>query len=243
MIRNVRNLLVTVLRLLRHTPLHPQWLLGNAHDTAQWVRKSAFGRVLDIGCADRWIQPLLQPDCQYVGLDYPATGGDLYGARPDVFGDASHLPFPDACFDTVVMLEVLEHLREPQNALREIARVVRPQGCVLLSMPFLYPIHDAPHDYQRYTANGLEREMEIAGLRINHFQPTLGSAESAGLIACLALGGMALESIRHRHPSMILLPLIAGLVPAVNLFAWLGGRLLPSWSALVAGYRIGASRS
>lgn len=97
--------LVSALRLLRRTPLHPQWLLGDMRDAGRWVRESASGRVLDIGCADRWIEPFLAPDCEYVGLDYPVTGRDLYGARPDVFGDASRLPFPDACFDTVLCLK------------------------------------------------------------------------------------------------------------------------------------------
>lgn len=138
---------------------------------------------------------------------------------------------------------MLEHLREPGKALREIARVMRPQGGVLLSMPFLYPIHDAPHDYQRYTAHGLEREMRAAGLRIDFLQPALGSAETAGLIACLAMAGMALEAIRCRRPSMVLMPFVAAAIPIVNLIAWTGGRLLPSWSALGAGYRVGASRS
>ncbi len=211
-------------------------------ETRRWVRESARGRVLDIGCADRWIRGALLPDCQYVGLDYPTTGGGLYGACPDVFGDAARLPFPDACFDTVIMLEVLEHLREPHQALSEIARVVRPKGQVLLSMPFLYPIHDAPHDYQRYTAHGLQREIELSGLKLSKLEPSLGSSETAGLIACLALGGMAVESLQRRHFSVVFIPLILIAIPLINLLARLGGLLMPSWSALGAGYRIGALR-
>ena len=134
------------------------------------------------------------------------------------------------------------HLRHPQSALSEVARVVRPEGCVLLSMPFLYPIHDAPHDYQRYTAHGLARALDEAGLRIKRLQPTLGSAESAGLIASLALGGMAVEAIRLRRPGVLLLPLIVLTVPVINVLAWVIGLLLPSWTALGCGYQITARR-
>lgn len=198
------------------------------------------GRVQNIGCADRWIQGVLSPDRQYVGLDYPTTGGGLYGACPDVFGDAARLPFPDACFDTVIMLEVLEHLREPHHALSEIARVVRSKGQVLLFMPFLYPIHDAPHDYQRYTAHGLQREIELSGLKLNKLETSLGCSEIAGLVTCLALGDMAVESLQRRHFSAVFIPLIVGAILLINLLAWLGGFLMHSWSALGAGYRIGA---
>lgn len=242
MTRGGRHFFANVLRLFRRTPLHPQWLLGSSRAISRWVNESAQGRVLDIGCANRWIETVLQPDCEYVGFDYPATGAELYGARPDVFGDASSLPFADDCFDTVVMLEVLEHVREPRAALCEIARVLRPGGKVLLSMPFLYPIHDAPHDYQRFTAHGLEREIDAAGLRIDQLRPSLGSAQTAALIFCLAMGGMASESIRRRHPAILLLPLVVLAVPIVNVLGWLAGHLWPSWRALGAGYRIDASR-
>lgn len=225
-------------KLLRHTPFHPQWLLGSSRDTAKWVASYSSGRVLDIGCADRWVQPHLPDGCQYIGLDYPVTGEQLYGAHPDVFADASRLPFQDESIDTIVMLEVLEHLRQPREALLETARVLRRRGRVLLSMPFLYPIHDAPHDYQRYTAHGLKRELDYVGLSIDNMRPVMGSAESAGLIACLAMGGMALESVKRRRPGVILVPFILAAIPVVNLTARLAGLLLPSWPALSSGYQI-----
>ena len=240
---SARNLARSTLKLLRHTPLHPQWLLPSSRKAAKWVSGMSEGRVLDIGCADRWIQPHLASGCLYIGLDYPVTGGALYCSQPDVFADASFLPFQDASIDTVVILEVLEHLRRPQAALGEIARVVRPGGRVLLSMPFLYPIHDAPHDYQRYTAHGLVRELDNAGLRIEQMQMSMCSAESAGLIVNLALGGMAMEAIRLRHAGSLLLPVIVLAIPAINIFAWILGLLLPSWPALGLGYQVTARRA
>lgn len=228
---------------LRRTPLHPQWLLGSNADTAAWIRQWASGRVLDIGCADRWACKVLPQGCEYVGLDYPLTGGALYLARPDVFGDAARLPFRDASVDTVVLLEVLEHLRRPDEALSEIARVLRPGGILLLTLPFLYPVHDAPHDYQRYTPFGLVREIESSGLLPEAPVPTLGSAQSAGLLFNLALAGMLNEAIQQRRLSMLLAPFVALMIPAVNVGCWLLALLLPRWPALTSGYRIRAVRS
>ena len=231
-----------LLQPLRRTPLHPQWLLDGNSRIKDWACKHAQGRVLDIGCADRWIEQYLPESSQYIGLDYPATGRSLYGARPDVFADASRLPLPDASIDTVLLLEVLEHLRHPARALAEIARVLRPGGKLLLTMPFMYPIHDAPHDYQRYTCHGLTREMEAAGLAANEPSATLGSVETAALLVSLALGGMASRAIADKHISVVLLPLIIVAIPTVNLAGWCLGRVLPDWPALTVGYQIMAAK-
>ncbi len=225
---------------LRRTPLHPQWLLGSRQAHGAWVARQSSGRVLDIGCADRWIEPLLARGCEYLGLDYSRAGRSNYRARPDVFADACRLPFRDASLDTVVILEVVEHLPNPTNAFSEISRVLKPQGRLLLTIPFLYPIHDAPHDYQRYTSHGLQRELEAAGLTVRELVPSLGSAQTAGLVACLAIGGMAFEAIRKRSAAVLLLPLMALSLPIINLLAWATGELFPSWDALTAGYRLAA---
>ncbi len=232
-----------IVRFLRRTPLHPQWLLGNNKRVARWLAQSATGRVLDIGCADRWVEPHLSSDCHYIGLDYPVTGQHMYGSRPDIFADASAIPLADESVDTVIILEVMEHLRRPSEALQEIARILRPQGTLLLSMPFLYPIHDAPHDYQRLTMHGIARDAEAVGLRIDSLAPNLGSAETAGLIVSLALGGMSLRAIRQRSPGALLVPLLLIAIPMVNMLAWVLGRLLPSWSAITAGYQLSATKA
>lgn len=241
MISSVRRLRSS-LKAIRNTPLHPQWLLGGPEKTIEWIRGHARGRVLDIGCADRWIQPHLPKECDYIGLDYPVTGGVLYRARPDVFADASRLPLHDSSVDTVLLLEVLEHLRHPAHSLSEIARVLRPGGELLLTLPFLYPVHDAPHDYQRYTCHGLVREMQAAGFAVEDPMPTLGSIETAGLLANLVMGGVIGEAIQKHSLSIVLLPAVAVAVPVINLLCWLLGKLLPSWPAVTAGYRLRARR-
>lgn len=231
-----------LLRPLHLTPLHPQWLLGGRADAMRWLQANASGDVLDIGCADRWAEAAISPRCRYLGLDSVVTGASRYRARPEVFADAGYLPFRDQCFDTVLLLEVAEHLAEPRRAMASIARVLRPGGVLLLTMPFLYPIHDAPFDYQRYTAHGLTREMESGGLRIEALQPSLGSAETAGLLMCLSLTGMCATALQRRHFGLLLAPFAIAAIPCINLLAWCAGKLLPSWNALSVGYRVVARK-
>lgn len=228
--------------MLRRTPLHPQWLLGSNAAVAGWISRDACGRVLDVGCADRWIESQLGEGSEYIGLDYPATGKELYDARPSVFADASRLPFLDESIDTIVMLEVLEHLRSPHEAMREVARVLRPGGRLLLSIPFLYPIHDAPHDYQRLTQHGLMRDAKDAGFHVDAVSRRLGSSATVGLLTCLALAGSALEAVRARSIGIVFVPLALILLPVVNLLAWGCELLLPSWGAITNGYLLTARK-
>lgn len=84
--------------------------------------------------------------------------------NPDVVGDAHNLPFEDASFEVVVCSEMLEHADNPQKVISEIKRVLKPEGRVVLTTRFAFPIHDAPNDYWRFTPYGLRKlfsEFEI----------------------------------------------------------------------------------
>ena len=110
-------------------------------------RHSTTGRVLDLGAR---IAPYGKWFPNRVTLDLRAT--------PDVavVGNGYMLPFPNDTFEAVLCTEVLEHLREPQTALDEMFRVLRTDGRLVLTTRFIFPIHDAPHDYFRFTCYGLE---------------------------------------------------------------------------------------
>lgn len=84
--------------------------------------------------------------------------------RPEVIGDGAALPFGNRSFDAVIISEVLEHVPEPGLVLAEAARVLTPGGRVLITVPFLNPIHADPVDYGRYTDTFLLRALDRAGL-------------------------------------------------------------------------------
>lgn len=113
------------------------------------------GHVLDFGCGSKPYEALFEKAETYTGVDIESSGHEHSESRIDVFYDGQHLPFPDNHFDSVVCFDVLEHVFNVDEVLKEIARVLRPGGKILLSVPFAWDEHEIPYDYARYTSYGL----------------------------------------------------------------------------------------
>lgn len=235
---------LAALKPLRNTIWHPQWLLNRGTDYRRLVAKHATGVVLDIGCADCWAKEYLsRENTCYIGLDHLVTGVTLYNTRPNVFADAASLPFTTGSIDTVIMFDVIEHVALPDHALQDIYRVLKPEGKLLLSMPFLYPAHDEPYDYQRLTTHGLRRDLAASGLDCEQLSASLHSSASTGLLLNLSLAGSALQAIHSKHPGLLLIPLLALIIPSVNVLFWLGIYLLPHWDAFSCGHYLMARKN
>ena len=102
---------------------------------------------LDLGCSG---SPYSKYFKNRVGFDIKK------GEGVDVVGDAHKLPFEDNKFEIILCTEVLEHLHSPDIAISEMRRVLKKDGILILTTRFIFPIHDAPHDYYRYTKYGLK---------------------------------------------------------------------------------------
>ncbi len=141
------------------------------------IERYARGRCLDAGSGRGPFVPQLRKACaEVVRLDRESRGG-----APDVLGDVQDLSaLSDGSFDTVLCTQVLEHVPHPRRALSELARVLRPGGHLILSAPHLSMIHEAPHDFFRFTRFSLEHLTREVGLAV------LELAEAGGLLAFLA---------------------------------------------------------
>jgi SAM-dependent methyltransferase len=138
----------------RITRGRPNWVIRaplRAWIAAEAERAHA-KRVLDVGCGYKPYEPLFAPWAEsYVGVD----SGEH--SAPDLVGTAEHLPVEDASFDLVICSQVLEHVDDPAQVVRELARVTAPGGRVLASTHGVHVYHPSPQDLWRWTHAGLER--------------------------------------------------------------------------------------
>lgn len=111
---------------------------------------------------------------RYIGIDL-AVGDVAWNYKElHAIADLSQIPFRTGSFDAAINVVTLEHLREPAEALKEIARTLKPGGQLLLIAPHEWEVHQAPHDYFRYTRHGLEYLLESAGFAGMDVQPVGG---------------------------------------------------------------------
>jgi len=178
------------------------------------------GEVLDAGCGCKPYREFV-PATRYVGLDVdnPFT---RRVAAADVFYDGGAFPLPDAGFDAVLCSQVLEHVFTPEAFLREIHRVLRPGGRLLLAVPFMWDEHEQPHDFGRYSSFGLRALLERCGFEIIEQRKSMADA---GAVAQLASAWL-FKVVQTRNKWVNLATQLAFIMP-VNVAGALARLVLP----------------
>lgn len=126
----------------------------------------ATGRLADLGCGNVPFYMIYKDlITENICADWPNS---LHQNQYlDVACDLNQpLPFEDKSFDTIVISEVLEHIANPEVIWKEMERILKPGGKILLSVPFFYRIHEAPFDYYRYTEFALKHLAEKNKLHV-----------------------------------------------------------------------------
>jgi SAM-dependent methyltransferase len=229
---------------LKYTPVHPQWVANSWHlKKLDVVRKHLkHGVCLDIGSGDDTIEyGLGDPALSIIKLDYPTTSA-RYSNKPDIYADVQQLPIGSGSADAVIFFEVIEHVPDDEAALQEIARSLKASGLLFLSAPFLYPLHDQPFDFRRYTSHGLRQLLEKWGFEIVEIRQHGNSITTVMQLINLGL----LDSVQTAASKSLLLALLMA-VPAAalcllcNLVALLTSKL-KSPDTLLLGHTVVARK-
>jgi SAM-dependent methyltransferase len=144
-------------------------LYGLTNAVVPALRTHAKGTFLDAGCGSQPFRVVVEGQVErYLSFDIEARveGVDYLGDVEDMHVVA------DRSIDALLSSEVLEHVPHPHVALREFARVVRPGGVLVVTVPFLARLHEEPHDYFRYTRHGLRRLLDDAGFDLEEIVET-----------------------------------------------------------------------
>ena len=193
--------------------------------------------MIDIGCGTKPYEDLVRPFVEsHVGVDHPVS---LHSrSKVDLSGTAYSIPTEDASFDSALCTAVLEHLEEPEAALRECNRVLVPGGYAVYTVPFIWHIHEEPRDFYRFTRFGLAHLFGKAGFVDVEVRALSGFAVTFGQLLVYRLQSLNKGVVRR-----------LGIVTAVGLliqgFAYVAGRFDKSerwtWMYLVSARKPGTA--
>ena len=231
------------LEFLAFTPFHPQWLL--ARTNKKWVKlvtNELSGTVLDIGCGNRFLERYLREDINYIGIDYLITATEWYHSNPDIYADAKSIPVRDESVNHVFLLDVLEHVSDPDSCLKEVKRVLENGGKLVLQVPFIYPIHDSPLDFQRWSEYGLEKLIRECGLFIKSIEPIGEPLETSGMLFNISLCKYVLNAINKRNPVFFIIFLLPIIIPMVNICCFISSIIIRNDTFMPFRYRLIAEK-
>jgi hypothetical protein len=114
---------------------------------------------------------------------------------------------------------------------------------LIVHVPFIYPLHDVPHDFRRWTRMGLETLLEAQGFEIPQCAYSGEPLETSTALGGIALARAILDRLYQPTWSILLLPLLVLAVPVVNLLGWLLARLAPPNDCMPLGYRLVAEKT
>jgi SAM-dependent methyltransferase len=173
-----------------------------------------------VGCGSKPYRSLFSVDT-YIGLDIDSSLSRQRGDA-DYFYDGNAFPFVDGSFDSALCNQVLEHVFNPNEFLGEIARILKPGGKLLLTVPFVWDEHEQPYDYARYSSFGLRALFEKQGFRVVYHKK-LGADPSI----IFQIANAYLFKITQRLPRFVILLITVTVMAFVNLLGLLARNLLP----------------
>lgn len=185
------------------------------NDLKPVLKQYISGRTLDAGAGRLAYHDLLMAHArEVISCDRTPVSGNLHAAA-----DLENLPFEDDCFDAVFCSQVLEHVRSPWQAAAEMARVLKPGGHLVITVPFVGYLHNEPHDYHRFTPHGAQLLLERGGLEPVAVIKSAGPSAYVGHL-------FATASIALTHHIPVLGPTVFRIVAWKNgIIEWLDRRL------------------
>tara|TARA_R110002049_G_scaffold3795_5_gene27662 strand:- start:140525 stop:141226 length:702 start_codon:yes stop_codon:yes gene_type:complete len=171
--------------------------------------------LLDIGCGKMPYKEYVLENSKvknYVGLDI--EDALIYDAeiQPDYTWNGKQMPFENNSFNCAFATEVLEHCPEPELVLKEVFRVLKPNGVFFFTVPFLWNLHEVPHDEYRYTPFSLQRHLNNAGFKEINIKPTGGWHASMAQMLGLWVRRSPMTKKKRKYLSIILKPIIGYLI-------------------------------
>lgn len=173
------------------------------------------GNLLDIGCGKMPYKNYILENSKvtnYIGLDIESALEYDAVIKPDYTWNGKTMPFESNSFECAFGTEVLEHCPEPEIVLKEVLRVLKPEGIFFFTVPFLWNLHEVPNDEYRYTPFSLERHLKNAGFKEIEIKATGGWHASMAQMLGLWVRRSPMSNYKRKWLSLLLKPIIRFLI-------------------------------
>jgi SAM-dependent methyltransferase len=184
-------------------------------------------RVLDVGCGLRPYEHFFVKS-QYLGIDVETSGRKPGDKLPDQFYDGVRIPFGNDEFDAIICTQVLEHCVDLNAIVSDFRRVLKADGRLFVTVPFIWGEHEPPYDFRRFTSFGVKKLLEDHGFEITDFHKL-----SAGISAIEVLVESEKTHFMKEHPRA---GLIMKVLSRVERLLW--GALIRLWRKMYRFDRI-----
>lgn len=169
--------------------------------------------VLDVGAGERIWQHLFK-HCDYKTQD-KCVGEPMWNySKIDYKSDATKIPIEDSVVDVVILTQVLEHIPEPECALREMNRILKNHGKIYITVPLGWREHETPYDFYRYTSFGIKYLLEKTGFKLISLEKQGGYFKHMGM----KLWAFIQLPFMNRN-NLLTTPLKLFFVPCLTLFS------------------------
>ena len=147
-----------------------------------YINKYANGILLEVGAGGSYLKDRYGNFIKnWITSDYDIR------AKVDIRCDGQSLPFKENLFDTIICIDVIEHVPNPQQMIGELARVLKPGGVLILSTPFFFYLHESPNDFTRFSKFGLINLIKNNKMSVIDLKPTGGLISTLGILVTASI--------------------------------------------------------
>jgi len=187
------------------------------------------GKLLDFGCGAKPYKDLFVNVEEYIGVDYNSEGHSHQDEAIDFYYDGEVLPFEDNSFDSIFTSEVFEHVFSLHQILKELNRVLKKDGQILITCPFVWEEHEVPNDYARYSQFALKDLITKAGFEIVTFQKSGNTLQAIHQLFIVYINDYWLHNIIFFSRFNFFKKVIRQIfVPMLNIIFYFSHKALPS---------------
>jgi SAM-dependent methyltransferase len=187
--------------------LNPFYFARKAlYDSIKFYSPDIKGITLDIGCGSKPYANMFLTE-KYIGMDIEISGHNNVNSPVDIFYDGITIPFKNDYFDSIVCFEVLEHVFNPDDFLKEANRVLKPGGSAIFTVPFIWDEHEQPFDYARYSSFGLKHLFEKSGFTVVTSKKYLSDLRLLPLLLNTYIYKVIKKIIANKMSYLLILPL------------------------------------